>query len=196
MEKRITIGGFFSEGVNLGLQNALAIIVNTLLWALTVWIPYLNVGTTIGLFSGIVAKAGKGNAISMTEIFNPEYRKFMGEYFLALGLMGSGIMMGFFMFVIPGYVIAIAWSQALTLVVDKGMNPTQAITASNKATYGYKWIMFFGYLLLMIALLVVVAILSIIPVIGIVLAALAYIASTCILIGANAYVYKNLCSDL
>ena len=126
------------EGFDISIKNIGPILVNLLLWIITIWIPYLNVGTTIGLFSGIVSKLSRGENISYTEIFDPRYRKFMGEYFLAAGLMVVGISIGIIFFIIPGIIISLAWGFALVLVVDKGINPTEALTTSNKITYGYK----------------------------------------------------------
>ena len=44
---------------------------------------------------------------------------------------------------IPGIVLSLSWSLAYYFLIEKGKNPMQAIKASNDATYGSKWIMFF-----------------------------------------------------
>jgi len=134
----LNIGDTLIDGLNISLKNIGPIFVNLLLWVVTIWIPYLNVGTTIGLFSGIVIKLSRGETISYTEIFDPKYRKYMGEYFLTAGLLFIGVFIGVLFFIIPGVIISIAWSFALVLVVDKGKNPTEALTMSNNITYGYK----------------------------------------------------------
>jgi uncharacterized membrane protein len=123
--------------------------VNVLLWVLTVWIPYLNVGTTIGLSVGIVAMASRGEAISMTEIFNPKYRKYMGEFFLTTGLIliGIGVCVATIIFIIPGIILCLAWSLALMLLVDKEIGPMESLSFSNKLTYGYKWRIFGIYII-------------------------------------------------
>ena len=54
MEK-LSIGLIITGAFKKGFKNSLAIFVNGLLWVITIWIPYLNVGTTIGLFFGIPA---------------------------------------------------------------------------------------------------------------------------------------------
>jgi len=136
-----------TEGITLGLKNMVPIGVNALLWLLTCWIPYLNVGTTIGLYVGIITKLNSGESIPMTEIFDPKYRKFMGEYFLTAGLMSMGAAVGFVLAVIPGFIILLAWSFAPLLVIDKGKNPTEALVISNKCTYGNKVNMFGIYFL-------------------------------------------------
>jgi len=152
LQKKLEIGATLQEGIAIGTKNIGPILVNVLLWGLTVWIPYLNVGTTIGLFVGIVSKASKGEAISMTEIFDPKYRRFMGEYFLTSGLIGLGVGIGIVFGFIPGIVISIAWSLALLLVIDKGKNPSEALVLSNNCTYGNKGRMFAIYLLIGLAL--------------------------------------------
>ncbi|MDR0494639.1 MAG: hypothetical protein LBG95_03295 [Treponema sp.] len=136
--QKLAVGATIKEGIAIGAKNIGPILVNVLLWILTIWIPYLNVGTTIGLTAGIVAKAARGEVIPMTEIFDPKYRKYMGEFLLTVGLIGIGVGVGTVFGVIPGIVISLAWSLAVLLVVDKGKNPTEAITMSNNCTYGYK----------------------------------------------------------
>jgi len=126
------------EGFDLTIKNIGPVLVNLLLWVLTIWVPYINVGTTIGLFSGIVIKLSREETISFTEIFDPKYRKYMGEYFLTAGLLFLGVFIGFLFFIIPGAIISIAWCFALVLVIDKETSPTEALSMSNKITYGYK----------------------------------------------------------
>ena len=53
------------------------------------------------------------------------------------------------------FVIAIAWSLAPLLVIDKGESPMQAISKSNDYTYGKKWTIFLGTLI--VALVVGIA---------------------------------------
>jgi len=136
---KLAVGATIQEGIAIGIRNIGPILVNVLLWALTIWIPYINVGTTIGLTAGIVSKASRGEIIPITEIFDPKYRKYMGEFFLVSGLITIGVFMGMIFGVIPGIVISLAWSLAILLVVDKGKNPTKALILSNNCTYGYKW---------------------------------------------------------
>ena len=145
--QKLAVVATIKEGIGIGTRNIGPILVNVLLWILTIWIPYLNVGTTIGLTAGIVSKASRGETIPMTEIFDPKYRKYMGEFFLTCGLICVGILIGAIFGIIPGIVIALAWSLAILLVVDKGKNPTEAITLSNNCTYGYKAKMFGIYFL-------------------------------------------------
>jgi len=159
-DTKLAVGATIQEGIAIGVKNIGPILVNVLLWALTIWIPYINVGTTIGLMAGIVSKASRGEIIPITEIFDPKYRKYMGEFFLVVGLSGMGIFTGMIFGIIPGIVISLAWSLAILLVVDKGKNPTKALILSNNCTYGYKWRMVGIYLLTYLIFIVPLLILS------------------------------------
>ena len=146
----LTVGGIIQNGFLTGLKNAASLVGAVALWALTIWIPYLNVGTTIGLL-GLIAAMSKGDVISPTAIFRSEYRKQMGEFFLVQAFMGIGVTIGLTFLVIPGIVIALAWGLAPLLVIDQGMNPTEALQKSNDLTSGKKWVIFFGFVLTVFA---------------------------------------------
>ena len=108
---------------------------------LTIWIPYLNVGTTIAMAT-IPIELSKGKVISPLFIFDGKYRKFMGEYFTLIGLMYLAIIPALFFMIVPGIIISIGWSLAIYILLDKGVAPGEAMIQSNKATYGYKWTIF------------------------------------------------------
>lgn len=194
----LTVGNIVSNGFNRGLKNILAVAVNFFLWAITLIVPYINVGTTIGLCIGIVTKMKNGETISFTEVFNPVYRKKMGEFFLVSAFVGMGTAFGFVFAVIPGIVIAVAWSLAVLLVVDRDMEPLDAIKKSNELTYGKKWTMFGGMIVLVIicglASTIIVGLISLLHiavltfVFGIVIGAV----STCFSLGAYSYIYGEL----
>jgi len=196
MEKKLAVGAIIKDGLDIGLKNAVPILVNSLLCILTIWIPYINIGTIIGMTVGIPAKASKGETISMTEIFNPTYRKYMGEFFLTYGLISMGIFAGFIFFIIPGIVIALAWSLALLLAVDKEKNPMEAISISNKVTYGNKGTIFLAQLILMVIACVVGIVVMMIPVIGWLLYIAVLVLAIFIGIGMQAYIYKTLCAEI
>ncbi len=144
----LTTGGIISQALSRGVKNFLAIAVNYLLWIITIWIPYLNIGTTIGLLVGVVAKASRNEPISFTEIFNPVYRKKMGEYFLVSGFVAAGVGFGFALFFLPGVVLSIAWMLAPLFTVDGGLNAVEAIRRSNSVTYGKKAAIFWAMVVL------------------------------------------------
>jgi len=158
----LTTGEIISQGLSRGLKNMVAIAVNFLLWIVTVWIPYLNIGTTIGLFVGIVAKSSRDEPISYTEIFNPVYRKRMGDFFLVTALSTMGISIGLALFLIPGIVLGIAWMLAALLTVDGGLNPIDAIKRSNAVTYGKKAAIFWAMVVIELIICVGVFVLNLI----------------------------------
>jgi hypothetical protein len=196
VQKKLQFVEILQDGLQIGLSNVAPIVVNTLLWILTIWIPYINIGTTIGMFAGIIAKASKGEPISMTEIFNPQYRQYMGEFFLTFGLIWIGVGAGFVFFFIPGCVIALAWMLAPILVIDKAKNPMEAIFLSNKLTYGNKGTICVALLIPGVAGAVVVAIVSFIPFLGALIAFAVYLLLIFIMVGIQASVYKNLAAGV
>jgi len=192
--KKITVGGVIQEGIGIGLKNLLSLLVAVLLWFLTFWIPYLNVGTTIAL-STIPIELSKGKIVSPTFIFDAKYRKYMGEYFSLLGLMFLSILPAFFFMVIPAYVIAIGWSLAIYIMLDKGVSPSEALIQSNKATYGYKWTIFFVNLVLIVAFYILFFIFALIPILGAILIVALYLVLMVALLGCSAVVYRELTKD-
>tara|TARA_Y100000996_G_C22476295_1_gene624277 strand:- start:319 stop:1008 length:690 start_codon:yes stop_codon:yes gene_type:complete len=137
-----SINDILSNSFSIGLNNALNILIALILWIVTLWIPYINVGTSIGLFYGIPIKLARGEKFDPTLIFNKEYRSVMGNMLLtgALGLFG--ILLGYLFLFIPGIILAYAWAFAGFLVLDKKMNPLEALHESNDLTYGKKWYIF------------------------------------------------------
>lgn len=119
-----TLVNIINNSFQRGLKYIVPVFVNAILWVLTIWIPYINVGTTIGMTIGVAAKMSREEEIGMTEVFKPEYRKYMGEYFLVMGFMMAGIFAGFAFLYIPGIVISIAWMLAPLFVIDKGLTAT------------------------------------------------------------------------
>ena len=200
----LTIGNIFTNGIQRGIKNIVPVLVNTILWMITIWIPYLNVGTTIGLMAGVIPKMSRDEEISMTEVFDPKYRKRMGEFFLVMGFMMAGMMVGMMFLYIPGIVIGIAWMLAPFLVVDKDENPIAAINKSNEMTYGKKWTIFLGLIALeivaIIALSIVLGILGkifgLIGIFGTILLILCgiagYAAFISIMMAAVSYIYGEL----
>ena len=193
---KLGVGATIKEGFSIGMKNIGPILVNVLLWVLTCWIPYLNVGTTIGLTVGIVSKASKGEAIPFTEIFDSKYRKYIGEFLLTQGLMGMGVVIGLVFFIIPGIVIGLAWSLALLLVIDKGKNPAEALTISNNCTYGNKWRMFFVFFLICFAISILSTIFALLGTIGYLLIFVLMLFAMFVVIGLQASIYKQLTANV
>ncbi|MBN2653439.1 MAG: hypothetical protein JXR63_13755 [Spirochaetales bacterium] len=199
VNQELSFKGIFNAAFKDGFKNFLPVFVNVLLWGLTIWIPYLNVGTTIGLVT-LAAKLGRGESLSMTEIFNPVYRKKMGEFFLVNGFVRMGIAFGMVMFIIPGYVIAIAWSLASLLVVDKDKNAIEAIRLSNDATYGKKWTIFGVNIVLGLIFGLVAGIISgllnlIHPILGAIALFFLMMVFVSIMLSVRGYIYNSLVGD-
>ena len=79
MNKKLDFKELLTNTITIGLKNFPSLIGCVVLWILTIWIPYVNVGTTIAIFT-LPAALSKGKIISPLEIFNKKYFKFMGEY--------------------------------------------------------------------------------------------------------------------
>ena len=147
------------EACQIGLKNILSLIAVTVLYLVTIWIPYLNVGTTIAVKS-IPAELAKGHIIDPLFIFDGKYRKNMGEFFILMTLMYGAIGIGYLFGGIPAIVLSVAWSLATVLFIDKDMNALEALRESNRLTYGNKWRIFGAEALVAIALCVAMAIVS------------------------------------
>lgn len=157
MNKKLNIMATIKDGIAIALVNYLSLVAAAALYVLTIWIPYLNVGTTIAM-SSLPAEMAKGNIMNPLFIFKGEYRKNMGEFFILYSLMLGAIGAGFLFMVIPGIVLSIAWSFAVVLFVDKGMNALEALRASNNMTYGNKFRIFGAEFVLAFLLGIAVAI--------------------------------------
>ena len=191
MEKKLDLFGVLSEGIAIGLKNAFSLIGAIILWLLTIWIPYINVGTTIAICSIPIALSS-GKVISPTFIFDAKYRKYMGEYFSLIGLMLIAIIPAYAFMVVPGIIIAIGWSLAVYILLDKGVSPSEAMMQSNKATYGYKWTIFGVGFLLAVAFLILFFIFSKLGSFGFILIILLYLVLLAAELGCMAVIYRKL----
>lgn len=202
MNKKLNIIATIKDGVAIALVNYLSLVVTAALYLLTVWIPYLNVGTTIAMCS-LPAEMAKGNVLNPLFIFDGKYRKNMGEFFILMALMGGAIIAGFLFGIIPGIVISIAWSFATVLFVDKNLNALEALRESNSLTYGNKWRIFGAKFLVVICLEIVTAIISFIfglgeigwlETIGTIINLVVIIFAVPALYGVEASIYRQLTS--
>lgn len=159
MAKKLEIIPTIKEGVSIALVNYLSVICVVVLYVLTIWIPYLNVGTTIAV-SALPAEMAKGSVINPLFIFDGKYRRNMGEFFILTALMVGAILVGFLFGIIPGIVIGYAWYIAVILFVDKDMSAMDALHESNKLTYGNKARIFWIEMLLAAILAVVVTVIG------------------------------------
>lgn len=157
--KKLNIIATIKDGLAIALVNYLSLVAAVLLYVLTIWIPYLNVGTTIAM-SSLPAEMAKGHVMNPLFIFKEEYRRNMGEFFILMALMSGAIGVGMAFMLIPGIVISIAWAFAIVLFVDKDLNALDALRESNRLTYGNKWRIFWAEFLLALGLGIVAAIIN------------------------------------
>ena len=189
--KKLDIQQVLTEGVGIGIKNIVSLVLATVLYVVTVWIPYLNVGTTIAICS-IPVELSKGNIINPLFIFDAKYRKNMGEFFILVGLQTMAMIPAFLMGIIPGIVLSYAWALAIYLFIDKDIHALDALRKSNELTYGNKWRMFFIGLILGIALSIITTIFGLIPKVGVVLNVIVIILYYPIQLGCNAVIYREL----
>lgn len=175
MNTELKFGSIILQGMKYGFINILTFIAAIFLWLITIWIPYLNIGTTIALMTMPIGMS-KGVMMSPTEIFKGKYRQYMGEYFILTGLKMQGLLPALLFMVIPFIILNLSWSMSLYLLIDKGINPAESLTLSNKITYGHKSKIFFAKLIL--------SILSF---------GIFYIP---FMFGADAYIYKQLSENI
>ena len=120
------------------------VILSYLLWFITFWIPYLNIGTTIGLKKMIV-KMSHDDSFSPLDIFDSENRKNI-DIFLILWFISSNLIIiaSFVFLFFPGYVMYFALSQIYLLFIDKNLGAMESIRESYRITYGEKWQILFS----------------------------------------------------
>ena len=127
------------DGITYAIMNFFQLVGCLILYLLTIWIPYVNIGTTIAM-SYLPVKIAKEEAISPTHIFNAGYRKHMSHYVVLLGIM-----------LISAIVLYWAWPLSFYFLLEKGKSPIEALKASYDATDGSKWCIFGIYVVIGIA---------------------------------------------
>ncbi len=166
-----------------------------ILWILTFWIPYINVGTTIALYS-LPVELSKGKIMSPTSIFDAKYRENMGEFFLLMGFMMMGIYAAMVFMIVPGIIVGLSWMLAMSLFIDKKLPPLQAIRKSAELMDGNKMAVFLGLMLIPFGGFAILAYIFVqLGTVGLLLILIAYIAVFGIMIGGQAYIYRELALD-
>lgn len=191
MENRITLKEVLSEGFGIGMRNIFPLTGALFLWILTIWIPYINIGTTIAIFS-IPIELDKGESISPLFIFDSKYRQYMGEFFTLIGLFLITLIPAFIFMIVPAFIIGICWSLALLIMLDRELTPTQALLLSSKATNGSKSTIFFVYALLYGILILFNWLVSELGILGGCLSLPISIVISCISLGCTTVFYKKL----
>lgn len=117
----------------------------------------LLVSTLIALLSAKISlDAANGKKLSLNSLSGVSSQYF--SFFVVTILTGLILMAGFVLLVVPGIIWAIQFSMAPYLVIDKKMNPIDAMKESSKMTKGIKWQLFrFGLTIIGINILGVLA---------------------------------------
>ena len=139
--KKLDFAETFKDAITIGVKNAPSVIAAVALFLVTIWIPYINIGTFIAI-TLLPTQLAKGEVINPLGIFDSKYHRYMGEFLITMGLMVIPTYIAFIFMFIPGIVLSLAWSLAYYFLIEKGKNPIEALRASNDATYGSKWTMF------------------------------------------------------
>ena len=176
------------DGVQYGLKNFFPLILMVILYIITFWIPYLNVGTTIGLYKAVIG-IGRGETIDPVSIFSKDNFKNLGNFFLLIGFISIGTVAAAAFMFIPAIVLAIAWGMAIYFLIDKHASPLKALQLSYDSTYGNKWRIFFLYILCGILVVAVCILLAIIPKVGPFLAVIASFLMAAIMVAIEGVMY-------
>lgn len=186
--KKLNITQTIKDGVQYGLKNFFPLLLMVILYVLTIWIPYLNVGTTIGLYKAII-KIGRGETIDPTAIFAKENFKNLSGFFLLLGLLYIGIVVATMFMFIPGIIMGISWGFAIYFYLDKNVSPLKSLQLSYDSTFGNKWRIFAVQLLCCILISIICGALAMIPKAGGVLSAIAAVLCFAIMVAIEGIMY-------
>ena len=176
------------DGVQYGLKNFFPLLLMVILYMVTFWIPYLNVGTTIGLYKAVIG-IGRGETIDPVSIFSKDNFKNLGNFFLLMGLISIGTVAAAAFMFFPAIVLSIAWSFALYFLIDKHASPLKALQLSYDSTFGNKWRIFFLGLLCGLLIAVICLVLGLIPKVGPFLAVIACFLCAAILVAIQGVMY-------
>ena len=186
--EKLDIMQTIKDGVQYGLKNFFPLLLMVILYVVTVWIPYLNVGTTIGVYKAIIG-IGRGETIDPTAIFAKENFKNLSGFFLLFGLLYIGIVTACLFMFIPGIVMSIAWDFAMFFFLDKKVSPLKSLQLSYDSTYGNKWRIFAVEILCSILMAIICGIFAFIPKVGVVLVFVATIVCSAILLAIEGVMY-------
>ena len=109
--KKLDFAQTLRDAIYIGVKNAPSIIAALVLFLITIWIPYLNIGTFIAI-TLLPTQLAKGEVINPIGIFDSKYRRYMGEFFITTGLMVFPILIACLFLYIPGIVLSLSWSLA------------------------------------------------------------------------------------
>lgn len=188
--KKIDLKVTLTDGIKFGIKNFPSLIAMIALYVVTVWIPYLNVGTTIGLYHAII-DISKGKVINPLSIFDKKNFTQMGDFFLLTGLVNLGKGVAAIFMLIPAIVVGIAWKYATYILLEYKKTSTEAIHLSEKVTYGEKSTIFGIQILYWLVLGIIGGIFALIPAVGKVIAVIIYLLGAAVYIAILAVMYRH-----
>ena len=188
--KKLEVIPTLTEACQLGIKNVVPLIFAVILFLLTVWIPYLNVGTTIGM-NRLIIDMSHGKTIDPLSIFKKENFENWGGFFLLLGFLSVGLTAAFAFMIVPGIIMGIAWGYAIYIFLEKKVSPLKALILSDKATYGEKWTIFLISLLFGFVAGLVCGIFAAIPKVGFLFVIVAVICLSAIAVALEAVLYRH-----
>ena len=186
--EKLDIMQTIKDGVQYGLKNFFPLLLMVILYLVTIWIPYLNVGTTIGLYKAIIG-IGRGETIDPVSIFSKDNFKNLSGFFLLLGLVYIGTIVALMFMFIPGCVMSIAWGFAIYFFIDKKVSPLKSLQLSYDSTYGNKWRIFAVGILCGILISIICGALAVIPKAGGILSCIAAILFCAIMVAIEGVMY-------
>ena len=189
--QKLEIKKTIMDAIQYGLKNVGPLILMVILYVVTIWIPYLNVGTTIGFYKSII-KIGKGEVINPLAIFDKEnFKVNLGEFFLLIGLLSVGISAATIFMFIPGIVMGLAWGFAVYFFLNKGLSPVKAMKVSYKVTDGEKWTIFWITFILTLCFSILSAIFAMIPKVGMIFVVLLYLVFMAVYVAVDGVMYAH-----
>ena len=189
MEK-LDIKVTLTDGIRFGIKNFPSLLGMVALYVVTIWIPYINVGTTIGLYRAIIG-ISKGEVINPLSIFDKDNFTQMGDFFLLTGLVNMGTGIAAIFMIVPAVVIGIAWKYSVYILLEFKKSFADSIHLSEKVTYGEKSTIFWIEILYWVVLAIVAAIFALIPKVGVVLSAIVFILGAAIFVAILAVMYRH-----
>lgn len=141
-KQKINFGDFFKETYIVTFKNLGWLFLTSLLYLVTAWIPYINIGTTIAMFNLPIVLSRK-ESVNPLFIFDAKYRKYMGEYITLWGHIILAFFVSMPFLFVPLIVLKRSWCFATILLLDKEVNPSEAMMLSSKYTFGHKFQMWF-----------------------------------------------------
>lgn len=142
MERKLEFVATFKDAIALGMNNAIPLLLTVVIYVLTIWIPYINIGTSIAMAT-LPGKLAHGETISPFFIFDSVYRRQIGNFLLFCGLYIIMLIPAILFLNVVLPVLLIMYSLSLFILIDRETTPIEALEMSRKATYGFKWKIFF-----------------------------------------------------